>query len=63
MNALVKILKEQVTSFPLILRLAAYGNKIKISNELFGRAVAVFKSTHPDAGLLVCFWDRDQKKH
>lgn len=37
-------------------------NKIKISNELFGRVMAVFESAHSDAGLLVCIWDRNQKE-
>ncbi|MEC1750649.1 ABC transporter permease [Bacillus mojavensis] len=36
MNALVKILKEQVTSFPLILRLAAYETKSKYQMNYLG---------------------------
>ncbi|MCY7945877.1 teichoic acids export ABC transporter permease subunit TagG [Bacillus atrophaeus] len=36
MNALVKILKEQITSFPLILRLAAYETKSKYQMNYLG---------------------------
>lgn len=36
MNAVVKILKEQVTSFPLIMRLAAYETKSKYQMNYLG---------------------------